>query len=289
MNLSGVGAALVCPFGADLTIDWQGFERLLQHTDRIGINYRVVQGTTGESPTVSAEEKKALLRFAIEHNPRKLPIVYGIGGNHTAALLENIKNTDFEGVDAILSASPYYNKPSQQGIVEHYRRLADASPVPIILYNVPGRTASNLSAETTLRLAEHPNIVAVKEASGNLIQCMEIARHKPEGFALISGDDMLTNSMIAFGAIGVISVMANAFKQFNDSVHLALQGQYQEANALLLQLLEINDLMYVESNPVGVKAALQLLGVCEGHVRLPLVAASEGLSEKLRKALAALD
>ncbi len=288
MNLSGVGVALVCPFKADVTIDWQGFEKLLQHTDKIGVDYRVVQGTTGESPTVSSEEKQALLRFAVEHNPRKLPIVYGIGGNHTAALLETIKNTNFEGVAAILSASPYYNKPSQQGIVEHYRRLADASPVPIILYNVPGRTASNLSAETTLRLAEHPNIIGVKEASGNLIQCMEIARHKPEGFALISGDDMLSNSMIAFGAIGVISVMANAFKQFNDSVHLALQGKFHEANALLLQLLEINDLMYVESNPVGVKAALQLLGVCEGHVRLPLVAASEALSEKLRKALATL-
>ena len=288
MNLSGVGVALVCPFKADVTIDWQGFEKLLQHTDKIGVDYRVVQGTTGESPTVSSEEKQALLRFAIEHNPRQLPIVYGIGGNHTAALLETIKNTNFEGVAAILSASPYYNKPSQQGIVEHYRRLADASPVPIILYNVPGRTASNLSAETTLRLAEHPNIIGMKEASGNLIQCMEIARHKPEGFALISGDDMLSNSMIAFGAIGVISVMANAFKQFNDSVHLALQGKFHEANALLLQLLEINDLMYVESNPVGVKTALQLFGVCEGHVRLPLVAASEALSEKLRKALAAL-
>ena len=280
-QIKGVGVALVTPFDANHQIDFGAFKALLEHTTKIGVDYWVVQGTTGESPTTSLEEKNSLLEFSKTNNPKNLPIVYGIGGNNTAHILETIKKTNFSGVCAILSASPYYNKPSQAGIIAHYEKIADASPVPVILYNVPGRTASNISAQTTLHLAKHPNIVAVKEASGNLLQCMEIAQHKPKDFLLISGDDMLTMPMISFGAEGVISVMANAFEAFNQMSHLALEGKFSEASKKLFSLLALNDLMYIEGNPVGVKQALALMGVCSEEVRLPLLKASEELKKKI--------
>lgn len=284
-QLKGVGVALVTPFTEDYQLDLASFEKLLAHTTAIGVDYWVIQGTTGESPTTTAKEKKVLLEFAKQNNPKNLPIVYGIGGNNTENLLQIIQETDFSGITAILSASPYYNKPSQAGIVAHYEKLAEASPVPIILYNVPGRTASNLTAETTLKLAQHPNIVGIKEASGNLLQCMEIARQKPQDFLLISGDDMLTVPMISFGAVGVISVMANALKAFNDMTHYALTGDFAKATEKMFEILPLNDLMYVEGNPVGIKQLLAEMGVCGSQVRLPLVKASKELAEKIRKAM----
>ncbi|WP_448530188.1 4-hydroxy-tetrahydrodipicolinate synthase [Raineya sp.] len=284
-QLKGVGVALVTPFTEDYQLDLASFEKLLAHTTAIGVDYWVIQGTTGESPTTTAKEKKVLLEFAKQNNPKNLPIVYGIGGNNTENLLQIIQETDFSGITAILSASPYYNKPSQAGIVAHYEKLAEASPVPIILYNVPGRTASNLTAETTLKLAQHPNIIGIKEASGNLLQCMEIARLKPQDFLLISGDDMLTVPMISFGAVGVISVMANALKAFNDMTHYALAGDFAKATEKMFEILPLNDLMYVEGNPVGIKQLLAEMGVCGSQVRLPLVKASKELAEKIRKAM----
>jgi 4-hydroxy-tetrahydrodipicolinate synthase len=287
-KFSGVGVALVTPFNNDYSLDFQGLKHLLKHTyaGGKGVDYWVVQGTTGESATLNQAEKKQVLQFVMEHNEAQLPIVYGIGGNNTQEILETIQQTDFSGIDAILSVSPYYNKPSQNGIYEHFRRIADTSPVPVILYNVPGRTASNLKAETTLRLAEHPNIIATKEASGDLVQCMEIAKHKPQDFLLLSGDDLLTNSMIAIGAQGVISVLANAFPEiFCRMVHLALENNFAQSNQELYKLLEINPLMYEEANPVGIKQALEFLGICGNQVRLPLLSASENLKNKIQSTM----
>ncbi|MCS6795114.1 MAG: 4-hydroxy-tetrahydrodipicolinate synthase [Raineya sp.] len=284
-KLKGVGVALVTPFTDDYQLDLAGFEKLLAHTTAIGVDYWVVQGTTGESPTTTSKEKQVLLEFAKNNNPKSLPIVYGIGGNNTENLLNIIQETDFSGVTAVLSASPYYNKPTQAGIIAHYEKLADASPVPIILYNVPGRTSSNLTAETTLKLAQHPNIIGIKEASGNLLQCMEIARQKPQDFMLISGDDILTVPMISFGAVGVISVLANASKAFVEMTHFALAGDFAKATEKMFEILPLNDLMYVEGNPVGIKQLLAEMGVCGSQVRLPLLRASKELAEKIRKVL----
>ena len=209
-KLYGIGVALVTPFEANGEIDFPSLKKVLNHTSG-NVDYFVVMGTTGESVTLSKEEKKQVLDFVLKNNPRKLPIVYGIGGNNTAAVLEEIQQTDLSQVDALLSVSPAYNKPSQEGIIRHFYSLADQTPVPIILYNVPGRTASNLTAHTILRLAEHKKIVGVKEASGNLEQCMKIVKEKPSDFMLISGDDLLTLPIYAIGGVGVISVLANAY------------------------------------------------------------------------------
>lgn len=285
-QFKGVGVALVTPFQADKSVDFEGLERLLVHTAEGGVNYWVVQGTTGESATMSWQEKMQVLSFIQEHNPKNLPIVFGIGGNNTRSLIDSIQNMSFSGVDAILSVSPYYNKPSQAGIVQHYQALADAAPVPIILYNVPGRTASKIDSYSTLRLAEHQNIIATKEASNDLEQCINIAKGKPDDFLLISGDDLMSIPIISVGGQGVISVMANAFpKIFSEMIGLALQNNFPEANQKLHQLLEINPLMYEESNPVGVKYALALQGVCDAHVRLPLLEASPELREKIKKTM----
>lgn len=283
----GTGVALVTPFTASShAVDYSALRRLLDFVVDGGVEYVVVNGTTAESPTIIHEEKTEILRVVKEHVADRVPIVYGIGGNDTAGTEATIRSTDLSGIAALLSASPYYNKPSQAGIVAHYERLADASPVPIILYNVPGRTASNLTAATTLRLAQHPNIIGVKEASGNLEQCQQIAAHKPADFLLISGDDLMTTSLVSFGAVGVISVMANAFpRPFTDMVRHALAGEYAQASKLLFKFVDLNPLMYEESNPVGVKAALEALGLCSGVVRLPLLAASESLRERVKRLL----
>lgn len=286
-KLHGTGVALVTPFSpTDFSVDYPALRRLLDFVIDGGVEYIVVNGTTAESPTTTTEEKAELLRVAKEHVAGRVPLVYGIGGNDTAAVERTIRSTDLEGVTAILSASPYYNKPTQRGIVAHYQRLADAAPVPLLLYNVPGRTASNISADTTLTLAQHPNIIGTKEASGNLEQCMQIAAGKPQDFLLISGDDMLTTPLISFGGVGIISVLANAFpRKFSDMTRHALSGDYAAASKLLFELLPLNPLMYEEANPVGVKAALELLGVIPGAVRLPLVAASEGLTARIKALL----
>lgn len=280
-KLFGTGVALVTPFTDDEEVDFRGLKKLLNHTAK-GVDYYVVMGTTGESATLSAEEKIAVLDFVRDNNPKGLPIVYGIGGNNTRQVVETIRKTDLSGVDALLSVSPYYNKPSQEGIYQHFKTIADASPVPVILYNVPGRTASNISADTTLRLAAHRNIAGIKEASGNLEQCMRIARDKPRDFLLISGDDMFTLALYSMGAAGVISVLANAYPLiFKKMKEFANAGSYGKAGGEIFKLLDINPLMYEESNPVGLKALLEQMGVCSSVVRLPLTGASDGLRKRI--------
>ena len=285
-KLHGTGVALVTPFTSNLQVDYAGWRRLLDFCIEGGVEYLVINGTTGESPTVTAAEKAELLHVAREHVAGRVPLVYGIGGNDTAVTAALLHDTDLRGVTAILSASPAYNKPSQAGLIAHYLRLADASPLPLLLYNVPGRTASNLTADTTLRLAQHPHIIGIKEASSNLEQCLTILSRRPTGFLVLSGDDMLTPSLIAHGAEGVISVLGNAFpKRFSDLTRLALAGNFAAASKALFEFLPLNPLMYEESNPVGVKAALEALGVCGAAVRLPLLEASSGLKERISKAL----
>ncbi|MGW8123467.1 4-hydroxy-tetrahydrodipicolinate synthase [Roseivirga echinicomitans] len=283
--LKGTGVALVTPFNEDFSIDFSGLLKLLEHTAK-GVDYYVVQGTTGESATTTAKEKAAILSFVKQNNKAKLPIVYGIGGNDTQSVLDAIKSADLEGVSAILSVSPYYNKPSQEGIYQHFKIIADTSPVPVILYNVPGRTQSNIAANTTLRLAEHKNIVAIKEASGDLTQCMAISKDAPAGFLLISGDDLLTTPMMAIGAVGVISVLANAFPEvFNKLTKSALSNDFKASAQAAFEMIEINPLMYAESNPVGVKQVLEILGVCKNYVRMPLLSASDELKTKIKSLL----
>lgn len=280
-KLHGTGVALVTPMNEKGEIDFKSLKKLLAHTAK-GVDYYVVMGTTGESATLSKEEKKIVLSFVIENNAKKLPIVYGIGGNNTSGVLEEIKSTTLDGVDALLSVSPYYNKPSQDGIYQHFKAVAEASPLPVILYNVPGRTASNLTAETTLRLANLKNIIGVKEASGNLEQCMKIAREKPKDFLLISGDDMLTLPIYAIGGVGVISVLANALPSvFLKIKENMVSRNLAKAQAEQFRILDINGPMYEEGNPVGVKYLLSLMGICKPFVRLPLVEASEALQKKI--------
>lgn len=280
----GTGVALITPFTSTGSVDYKSLKKVLQHTAK-GVDYYVVMGTTGESATLSREEKKAVLQFVIDNNPKKLPVVYGIGGNNTREVVETIKSTNFEGVDAMLSVSPYYNKPSQEGIYQHFKAVADASPVPVILYNVPGRTASNITAETTLRLAAHKNIFAIKEASGNIEQCMKIAKAMPKDFLLISGDDLLTVPLYSIGAKGVISVLANAYPVvFQKMKEFSFAGDFAKASKEQFKILEVNGPMYEEGNPVGVKQLMSDMGLCGNHVRLPLIEASEGLKKKIRLA-----
>lgn len=282
-KLHGIGVALVTPFTNSGDLDLMGLKKLLIHTAK-GVDYYVVMGTTGESATVDKEEKKKILAFVKANNPKDLPIVYGIGGNNTREVVQAIAEADLSGVSALLSVSPYYNKPSQEGIYRHFMAIADASPVPVILYNVPGRTSSNLTAETTIRLAQHKNIIGIKEASGNMDQCMRIAKEKPKGFMLISGDDLLTLPLYAIGGVGVISVLANAvptiFKKIKESIEA---GNYTTAQREQFKLLEINGPMYEEGNPVGIKQLLNELSLCGNQVRLPMMAASQALQKKISR------
>lgn len=283
-KLYGTGVALITPFDDSGSIDFSSLKKMLVHTAK-GVDYYVVMGTTGESVTLSKEEKKKVLDFVLKNNPKKLPVVYGIGGNNTAAVADEIQHTDLSRVDALLSVSPYYNKPSQEGIVRHFTFVADHSPIPLILYNVPGRTASNLTAETLLRLAQHKNIIGVKEASGNLEQCMKVAKEKPADFMLISGDDLLTLPIYALGGVGVISVLANALPLiFKKMKEYAFAGNYTKAQKELFKLIDINGPMYEEGNPVGVKELLRQMGICQPHVRMPLAEASDKLKLKIKTA-----
>lgn len=281
----GTGVAIVTPFNSDKSVDYNSLEKLVNHLINNGINYLVVQGTTGESVTLTNEEKKETLAFIIKVNNGRLPIVLGIGGNNTHNVVETIKTADFSGVDAILSVSPAYNKPTQEGIYQHYKAIAEIAPKPIILYNVPGRTSSNVSAATTLRLARgFDNIIAVKEASGSMEQVMEIINNKPEGFMVISGDDALTLPIIASGGDGVISVIANAFpKGFSDMVSAALDAKMKEAQKLHYQYFEMIHYLFVDGNPAGVKAVLKILGIIGDDVRLPLVGIRKETLDKLKE------
>lgn len=285
-RFKGVGAALITPFDEQNEIDYPGLKRLIDLVTEGGTDYLVVQGTTGESPTVTSKEKRDILAFTIQNNYKKLPIVYGIGSNDTQSVLDTIKETDFTGVDAILSVCPYYNKPTQEGIIAHFTAVADASPVPVLLYNVPGRTVINMKADTIVKLASHPNIIGIKDAGGSIEQSMELASRVPEDFLLLSGDDNLVTTMVSVGWHGVISVIANAFpKEFHDLTWAALEGRFKEAARLQLAFLEFDTLLYIESNPVGIKKCLEIKGICSSDVRLPLLKASKELGEKLAKAM----
>jgi len=280
-KLYGTGVALVTPFTESLAIDFKALNKVLKHTAR-GVDYYVVLGTTGESPTLTLAEKNSILQFVKDNNPNRLPIVYGIGGNNTAEIIEIIQHTDFHGVDAILSVSPYYNKPSQEGIIQHFKAIAKASPVPVIMYNIPGRTGSNMTADTTLALANHPNIIGTKEASGNIEQCLKIAKYKPKDFLLLSGDDMLATTIYAMGGQGIISVLANPFPTiFRKMKEYAFAGEFNKASKELFKISDINGPMYEEGNPVGVKYLMSKLNLCQGHVRLPMIAASGKLAKKI--------
>lgn len=271
--LNGTGIALVTPFDTNREIDFPSLERIVKYNINNGIDYLVVLGTTGESVTLTKNEKKEVVRFVLKTANGRLPVVLGIGGNNTHEILEQFEHTDFNGIDAILSVSPYYNKPSQEGIYQHYRELAGNSPLPLILYNVPGRTGTNMSAATTLRLAnEVENIIAIKEASGNFAQIMEILHHKPDHFNVISGDDLFTLPLITLGAIGVISVTAQAVPAvFSNMVRKALAGKTDEARKLHYQMLGLMNALFADGSPGGIKAALEILGLCGNILRLPLV------------------
>jgi 4-hydroxy-tetrahydrodipicolinate synthase len=285
-HFHGVGVAIVTPFNADYSIDFDGFRRVIQHVSDGGVQYIVLQGTTGESPTVTKAEKAQLLAFLKENNPRNLPIVYGVGGNVTPDVVKTIQDTDFEGVSAILSVCPYYNKPGQRGVIEHFTRIADAAPVPVILYNIPFRTGINMTAETICTLAQHPNIIGVKEASCVIEQCMEIVRDKPEDFLLISGDDVQAVPIISIGGVGVMSVVANIFPaKFSALIASALVGDFAAASRELSHFLRLDPLLYEEGNPVGVKKILEIQGLISSEVRLPLVKASDDLGQRIEVVL----
>jgi 4-hydroxy-tetrahydrodipicolinate synthase len=278
----GVGVAIITPFKADKTIDFEALKKLVQLQIKGGTNYLVVQGTTGESPVLSQEEKQLVLETVIAENNGQLKIVYGVGGNNTSAVCELIKKIP-TGVDGILSVSPYYNKPTQKGIIEHFKHVAASTTLPIILYNVPGRTSSNMFVSTTLELAMVENIVAIKEASGNMEQIMDLLSKKPDGFGIISGDDPLTFPMLTMGADGVISVVANAYPEvFSKMVHSGLKAEYETAKNIHFDLLEVTKMFFEEGNPAGVKVALESRGICSTNLRLPLVEVSSELEEKIK-------
>ena len=275
--------ALVTPFKADGSVDFDGLRNLINYLIDGKVEYLVSLGTTGEASTLNKEEKKKIWEFTAEINNGRLPLVAGIGGNDTLSVAKNIADFNISGYDAILSASPYYNKPTQEGIYQHYKYLSESSALPMFLYNVPGRTGSNMTSETTCRLAhDFKNIIGMKEASGSFDQFNQIMRDKPEDFLLISGDDPVAMPMIAIGAVGVISVIGNALpRQLSDMVRLCLQGDYKAALPLHLNLIEFTRLMFVEGNPAGAKAALKHFGVCEDHLRLPLVNVSESILQQI--------
>ncbi len=278
----GLGTALVTPFNSDGTIDFNSLSALITSQIEGGVDTLVVMGTTGESAVLNKDEKLAVLDHVLEVNAGKLKVVYGIGGNNTQAVVDELKSFNIGGVDGILSVSPYYNKPTQQGIVQHYKMINDATDKPVIIYNVPGRTSSNLSAETVLELAELPNMCAVKEASGNMEQIMEIIRNRPEDFLVLSGDDAITLPIMAVGGDGVISVVSNAYPlEFSKMVHACLDNNYAEANKYHYLLLPQIQNMFKEGNPGGVKEITQVLGLGSNVMRMPLVNVSEALKNEL--------
>ena len=283
-KIKGLGVALVTPFNEDKSLDYKGLENLLNHVIDGGIDYLVLMGTTGESVTLSKVEKVAVVDFCKKINNSRIPVVLGIGGNNTMQVVADIKSANLDGIDAILSVSPAYNKPSQEGIYQHYKMISGNCPLPIIVYNVPGRTASNISAETTVRLAnDFKNIVAVKEASGDMDQIMKIIKNKPSDFVVLSGDDGLTLPMIHMGAEGVISVIGQSHpKEYSDMVSFGLSGNQEIANQLHNKLYDFYVPLYAEGNPVGIKACLELLGICKSQVRLPLVEASDAIKNELK-------
>lgn len=284
----GLGVALVTPFRANGEVDYAALANVVEHQVVGGIDFLVVMGTTGESATLTAKEKQQVLAQVLEVVHNRVPVVLGVGGNNTAAVIESLEGFNMDGVDAILSVSPYYNKPTQEGIYQHYKAIAQASLRPVILYNVPGRTMSNITAETTLRLArDFKNIIGIKEASGNLDQIGLILKHRPPDFLVISGDDSLTLPILAMGGDGVISVVGNALPEETARlVHAAMKGDLETARTEHLRLIELIPLLFIEGNPGGIKEVLKDLGLCGNHLRLPLVPVGESTRKKLYQALA---
>ena len=290
INLHGLGIALVTPFRSDKSIDFDSLGRLLDYQLQNKTDYLVVLGTTAETPTLSLGEQEAVKRFVVEKVNGRVPLVLGCGGNNTAAITERLRNDDFSGFDAILSVTPYYNKPSQDGLYAHYSAVAEASPLPVILYNVPGRTGVNLQPDTTLRLANDlPNVIAIKEASGNIAQMNKIIMHKPDDFNVISGDDGVTFPLITLGAVGVISVIGNAFpREFGNMVRLALAGRYDEARVIHHSYTDLFALLTADGNPAGVKCVLSLMGMIENELRLPLVPTRASTRQSISEVLHSL-
>jgi 4-hydroxy-tetrahydrodipicolinate synthase len=286
-QLRGTGVALVTPFKDNMEIDYPALERVIDFVINNGVEYVITLGTTGETPTLSKDEKIELILFTYEKVADRVPVVVGIGGNNTLSLIKDLETFPLQKAAAVLSASPYYNKPSQEGIYQHYKALAEVSPLPIILYNVPGRTGRNMTAATTLRLAQDfKNIIGIKEASGDMAQSMQILKDKPADFLVVSGDDNLAMPQIACGMDGVISVAANCLpKQFSEMVRLSLKGNFTAAKILNDQMLEAYDLLFAENNPAGVKAFMTELDLLENHLRLPVVPLSDGLHSSVKNYL----
>ncbi len=278
----GTGVAIVTPFKDDLSIDYTALGMLINRNITHGIDYIVLLGTTGESPTITEDEKHALIDFAADTINERIPLVVGFGGYSTQEVIHSIKSTDLEGVDGILSVSPYYNKPSQEGLYNHFTAIANASPVPVIIYNVPGRTGSNICAETVLRLAKTENIVGIKEASGNLSQIMQIIKNKPGDFLVISGDDAITLPIIALGGHGVISVLANAYPRETSAMVIeALNKHFDKAATIHYRLLDLMELLFAEGSPSGIKETLSIMNLCSNNLRPPLTPVSKHLHEKI--------
>lgn len=285
----GSGVALVTPFCEDMSVDYVALERLVEHVITGGISYLVVMGTTAENATLTKKEKQSILSFVVQKNKGRLPIIFGIGGNNTMGVVEDMETYDLAGVDALLSVTPYYNKPNQCGLYEHFACIAKHAPLPVVLYNVPGRTGVCMSAETTLKLAhDFKNIVAIKEASGNLNLVSYILKDKPKDFLVISGDDNLTIPMMSLGAVGVISVAANAIPcEVAECVRECTKENYVKANNILSRILEFQDLIFAEGNPTGIKSAMALRGILENNLRLPLVRSSEAFDVKMKNLMKA--
>lgn len=282
-SLIGTGVALITPFKKDLTVDTEALANIVNYQVDGGIDYLVVLGTTAEAATLDKDEKQLVIKTVIDANNGRLPLVLGIGGNNTKEVCEELKSTDLSAFVAILSVSPYYNKPTQEGIYQHFKAVAEASPLPIILYNVPGRTGSNMLPSTVIRLAkDFDNVVAIKEAAGDIVQAMKLIQHKPEGFLVISGDDMVTLPMVLAGGAGVISVIAEGFpKQFSDMVRLGLDRRVDKAYALHYLIADSIDMIFEQGNPAGIKHIFKELGLCEDTVRLPLVNVNEDLANRI--------
>jgi 4-hydroxy-tetrahydrodipicolinate synthase len=284
MNLTGTGVAIVTPFKKDLSVDFNSLGKVINHTISGGVNYIVTLGTTGETPVLSKEEKKDIIQFTFNHVNGRVPIVVGVGGNDTASVVKDLKELPLENAVAILSAAPYYNKPSQEGLNQHYKMIAEHSPIPVILYNVPGRTGRNMEPATTLRLArEVGNIIGIKEAGNSIVQCMEILKERPEGFLVLSGDDDLIFPQMACGMDGVISVAANAYpKLFSDMIRLCQQQDFKSAKLINDKLMNAYRLMFAENNPAGVKAFLYEMNLIENELRLPLVPLSHKYHQEVK-------
>ncbi|MFY8187213.1 MAG: 4-hydroxy-tetrahydrodipicolinate synthase [Flavobacterium sp.] len=280
----GTGVALITPFKKDFSVDTVALQNIVNHCIDGGIDYLVVLGTTAETATLSEAEQALVIKTVVETNNKRLPLVLGMGGNNTHHLCEKLKNEDLSAFDAILSVSPYYNKPTQEGIYQHYKALSEASPLPIILYNVPGRTASNMLPSTVLRLAnEFKNIIGIKEASGDLVQVMKIIKNKPKEFLVISGDDIITLPMVLSGGVGVISVIGQAFPaSFSKMVELGWQHKVEDANKIHYDFVEIIDMIFEQGNPAGIKSVFKAMGICEDVVRLPLVSVNEDLGNRIQ-------